>query len=92
MMRSREVLLQLLHDPRYDIGDAQVWFVDRGAPGDTTRIPGRDVVSAESLYFKVATPSGAKEIPYHRILRIVYCGEILWDRTWRRKNRTGDTG
>jgi hypothetical protein len=92
MMRSREVLLQLLHDPRYNIGDAQVWFIDRGAPGDTSRISGGEIVSAESFYFQVATPAGVKEIPYHRILRIAYCGETLWDRTSRRKNKTGDRG
>jgi len=74
MMRSREVLLQLLHDTRYSITDAEVWYVDRGAPGNTSRAAGRDIVSVDAFAFQVATETGTKDIPYHRILRILHRG------------------
>lgn len=86
-MRSREVLLQLLHDPRYSLADADVWYIDRGAPGDMSRVAGRDIVSVEAFSFRVATETGAKDIPYHRILRILHRGETLWERGMKRDRR-----
>jgi len=87
MMRSREVLLQLLHDTRYSITDAEVWYVDRGAPGNTSRAAGRDIVSVDAFAFQVATETGTKDIPYHRILRILHRGEVLWERGMKRDKR-----
>lgn len=87
MMRSREIILQLLHDPRFSIKDAQVWFIDRGAPGDTSLVSGEDIVSAESFFFKIATETGEKEIPYHRITRIIYQGRVLWELGMRRHEK-----
>lgn len=83
-MRSREVLLQLFHDPRYSLEDAEVWYIDRGAPGDTSRAAGRDIVAVEAFSFQVATETGAKDIPYHRILRVLHRGETFWERGMKR--------
>lgn len=89
MMRSREVLLQLLHDPRYSITDAVVWYIDRGVPGDTSQVDGKDILSAGSFALDVATTAGTKNIPYHRIVRIVHQGEVLWDTRCRRRDQSG---
>jgi uncharacterized protein (UPF0248 family) len=87
MMRSREILLQLLHDSRYSLSDAEVWYIDRGAPGNTSRVSGRGIVSVEAFSFGVATENGTKDIPYHRILRILHRGETLWERGMKRDRR-----
>jgi len=84
MMRSREVLIQLLHDPRYSITDAEVWYVDRGAPGNTSRAAGKDIGSMDVFAFRVISETGAKDIPYHRIIRILHRGEVLWERGMKR--------
>ncbi len=92
MMRSREIILQMLHDPRYCITDVVVWYIDRGAPGDTSKVIGKDILSAGSLALDVATPAGTKNIPYHRIVRIVHQGEVLWDTSCRRGDPPGHSG
>lgn len=89
MMRSREVILQLMHDPRYRVGDALITYVDRGAPGDTGIIPGKALITAGSLYFEFETPTGIRQIPYHRIVRITCLGRVIWDRSFRRDRGTG---
>jgi uncharacterized protein (UPF0248 family) len=85
MMRSREVLLQLLHDPRYSLPDAEVWYIDRGAPGNMSRAEGRNIVSVEPFAFRVTTETGTKDIPYHRVIRVSHRGETLWERGMKRK-------
>ncbi|MEM2123914.1 MAG: DUF504 domain-containing protein [Methanolinea sp.] len=84
-MRSRETLHRLLHDPRYSLADAEVWYVDRGAPGDVSRAAGSEIVSVGPFAFRVATVTGTKDIPHHRIVRILHRGEVLWERGARRE-------
>lgn len=85
MMRSREVLLQLLHDPRYSLADAEVWYIDRGAPGNMSRAAGSDIVSLEPFAFRLASETGTKDIPYHRVIRILHKGEVAWERGMKRE-------
>jgi len=87
MMRSRELLHQLLHDPRYSIAAAEVWYIDRGAPGNVSRVAGGDIVSLEPFAFRAETGTGMKEIPYHRIVRILHGGEVLWEQGMKREKR-----
>lgn len=87
MMRSREVLLRLLHDPRYSLAGAEVWYTDRGAPGNMSRAAGRDIVSLGPFAFQVSTGTGTKDIPYHRIIRVIHGGEVLWEHGMKREGK-----
>ena len=80
MLTSHKILLKYRHDPRCSFGDIGIWYVDRGAPGDCSWAYGPDIGALESQYFEVASFSGIKYIPYHRIRRITSKGSIIWER------------
>jgi uncharacterized protein (UPF0248 family) len=78
MLTSHALLLQLLHDARYQFSETTICYRDRGAPDDCTCIAGVQVASLQPYYLEVACPGGMKAIPYHRIRRISYRGQVLW--------------
>jgi hypothetical protein len=80
MRTSHELLLKLKYDPRYIFGEVEVFFVDRGAPGDMSHIGGQEIRALDSYYFEIETEQGVKYIPYHRLRRIRYSGETVWER------------
>jgi uncharacterized protein (UPF0248 family) len=80
MLTSHGILLKYWHDVRYVFSKIQVWYVDRGAPGDISFVEGRDIQMLDAYYFVILPESGAKSIPYHRIRKIMYNGEALWER------------
>jgi hypothetical protein len=80
MLKSHEILLKYRHDARYEFRDLEVCYVDRGALVDISCVNGNDIRALEAYYFEVATEHGAKYIPYHRIRKILYAGEAVWER------------
>ncbi|WP_342676430.1 DUF504 domain-containing protein [Methanofollis sp. UBA420] len=80
MRTSHQILLRLLHDPAYDFAAVAVVFIDRGAPGDRSQIDGREIAAIEGAHMVVETDRGQKYIPIHRVLRILYQGEAVWER------------
>ena len=80
MLTSHSILLRYLHDPRFAFADITVWYVDRGAPGDRSSAEGVEIAGLSDQYLEIRTPSGLKCIPYHRLRRIAYRGEIIWER------------
>ncbi|MCX6696625.1 MAG: hypothetical protein NTV84_03545 [Methanoregula sp.] len=48
MLSSHKLLQQYWHDDRYDIGNVQVWYIDRGAPNDRSSVRGPDIILAPS--------------------------------------------
>jgi uncharacterized protein len=79
MRTSHMILLKCWHDARYEFLKIQVWYVDRGAPGDISFVEGREIQMLDAYYFIILSESGAKSVPYHRIRKIVYNGETLWE-------------
>ena len=71
-------LRNLLNEIKWtkDLGKAKLWYVHRGAPNDTKIISGKDIVRIEKSSLDTTTAT----IPYHRIFKILYDGEIIFER------------
>jgi hypothetical protein len=80
MLTSHGLLLKFWHDSRYVFPGVEVEFVDRGAPGDRSTVSGRDIRVLDAYYFEIVSEQGVKCIPYHRIRRLTYNGNIVWER------------
>jgi len=80
MLTSHELLLKFWHDSRYVFSEVQVEYVDRGAPGDRSLVRGKDIVNLDIYYFEVASEHGLKYIPYHRLRKLVYFSNTIWER------------
>jgi uncharacterized protein (UPF0248 family) len=72
----RDMLNELKWREDVDLAHAEIWYVHRGAPNDTKVISGKDIVSLEKSFMQTTTAM----IPYHRIFRIVYKGDIVFTR------------
>jgi uncharacterized protein (UPF0248 family) len=79
MLTSHGLLLKYWHDDRFAFSEIIVCYVDRGALGDRSCAHGRDIRALESYYFQVGTGVDPKYIPYHRIRKITYGGETVWE-------------
>ena len=71
-------LRDLLNEIKWtkDLEKTKLWYVHRGAPSDTKVISGKDIVRIEKSSFETTTAT----IPYHRIFKVVYDDEILFER------------
>jgi uncharacterized protein (UPF0248 family) len=78
MLTSHKLLQQYWHDDRFDPGKVQLWYRDRGAPHDHSRVIGPDII-LEPYYMSIRTTDGEKPIPYHRILLITYDGKVTFE-------------
>ncbi len=76
MVYPREVLNRLKWSEGESLESATIWYIHRGAPGDFRRIEGASIESLDRFYFET---EGSK-IPYHRVLRIDYKGETLFEK------------
>jgi uncharacterized protein (UPF0248 family) len=80
---SHKLLLRLFHDPAYSFAEVEVRYTNRGAPGDESGVSGGDIANLDRDYIEIATPfapGGTTAIPYHRIQKILYEGQVVWDR------------
>jgi len=59
-----------------DLAKAEIWYVHRGAPHDTKIISGTDIVAIRKSFMDTTTAT----IPYHRIFKIVYNSEVIFER------------
>ncbi|NTU99724.1 MAG: DUF504 domain-containing protein [Methanoregulaceae archaeon] len=78
MRKSREILLRFYHDPAFRFERVEVWYADRGAPGDESCIGGSRIRAVDSRYMEIESPRGLTPIPYHRIKKILYEGIVVW--------------
>jgi uncharacterized protein (UPF0248 family) len=83
MRRSHQLLLRCYHDPRYEFDRVSVEYVNRGAPGDRSTVQGGRILNLDAQYMEVDAGTHIACIPYHRILRILYDGDIVWERGGR---------
>jgi uncharacterized protein (UPF0248 family) len=72
----RKILNELKWRVDRDLSMAEIWFVHRGAPDDTTIIMGSEIRELGSSFFQ----TDEAMIPYHRIFKIVYEKEVLFER------------
>lgn len=80
MRRSHAHLLRLYYDPHYDFGKVSIDYINRGAKNDRSTIFGDRVRSLEAGGMEIESAMGMIYIPYHRILRILYEGQTIWER------------
>jgi hypothetical protein len=59
-----------------DLEKAEIWYIHRGAPNNTKILYGKDIVKIGKSFVDTETAS----IPYHRIFKIVYEDEIIFER------------
>lgn len=71
----REVLNALKWRPGEGLAEAEITYVHRGAPGDEMTISGSEILELERSFFVTAE----SKVPYHRIKRITYRGEVVFD-------------
>ena len=76
MSNPRDVLNELKWRENLDLEKAEIWYIHRGAPNDTKIISGKDIVKLEKSFMQTTTAM----IPYHRIFKIVYKGDIIFKR------------
>lgn len=77
-MSARDVLNKLKWHPDYDLSEAEITILHRGAPRDRKVIEGEEILDIGSGFMKVKSGERPVEIPYHRILKIGVSGEIVW--------------
>ena len=77
-MGPRDALNKLRWHPEFDLREAEVTIVHRGAPADVKVIGGGDIQELGPAFMRVITPEGEVEIPYNRILQIEVRKQVLW--------------
>jgi uncharacterized protein (UPF0248 family) len=77
MVTARDVLNRLKWKEGENIGEASIFYVHRGAPGDSKEVSGADVVKLERFCFELATGTC---IPYHRVYKITHRGKTVFER------------
>ncbi len=81
MRTSHALLLRLFHDPQYEFSKVCVEYVDRGAPGNRSKVLGDKIIRLEKGVMEIESEMKTKFIPIHRIRRISYDGTALWEKT-----------
>jgi len=76
MTNPRDILNELKWKKNCDIKSTEIWYVHRGALNDTKIISGREIISLEKSFMQTQTAM----IPYHRIFKIVYKDDIIFER------------
>jgi len=75
-MNIREILNMLKWKEGFDFDKVEIWYIDRGAPGDVGVIRGEDVERIGRSFIHTKR----KSIPFHRVLRILHDGKEIFSR------------
>ncbi|MEW5759133.1 MAG: RNA repair domain-containing protein [Candidatus Thermoplasmatota archaeon] len=59
-----------------DLKKAEIWYIHRGVPGNYKIVNGSEILKIEKGFFILENAS----IPYHRIIKIIYDGEVIFER------------
>ena len=76
MPNIRDILNELKWRQASDLKKTEIWYVHRGARNDTKIISGREIVALGKSFMQTTTTM----IPYHRIFKILYAGEVIFKR------------
>ena len=76
MTSPRDILNELKWKETCNLTKAEIWYIHRGAPNDTKITSGNDIVTLEKSFMQTTTAM----IPYHRIFKIVYEGDVIFSR------------
>ena len=91
MQTVRSVLNGLRWRDDRDFALVEVEYLHRGVPGNTWSVRGPDIVELEPWMMVIRREDmrggpapGRAAIPYHRILRVIYDGTVVFDRSKKR--------
>jgi len=70
----RDILNKIKWDR--DLEKAEIWYIHRGATNHTKVISGNEILNIGRSFFDTSSFS----IPFHRILKIIYDGDVLFNR------------
>ena len=76
MTNPRDILNKLKWKKDNELGLAEIMYIHRGAPNDTKIISGKEIVNLDKTFIQTSTSM----IPYHRIFKIIYNGDIIFER------------
>jgi len=76
MPNLREILNELKWRQDSDLKKVEIWYVHRGGKNDTKIISGKEIVALGKSFMQTTTAM----IPYHRIFKIIYAGEVIFKR------------
>ena len=85
MITPRDVLNRLKWTEGERVEDAEVFYVHRGAPDNSRSVMGRDILQLDRFCFELGNGSC---IPYHRVYKITYHGQIIFMRYKGNTSRT----
>ncbi|UCE38037.1 MAG: DUF504 domain-containing protein [Thermoplasmata archaeon] len=80
MPLPREILNELKWREDRNLSSTEIWYVHRGAANDTKIVSGGEILDLEHSFMILEDAS----IPYHRIFKIVYEGEVIFEREKRK--------
>jgi uncharacterized protein (UPF0248 family) len=68
----------ILNDIKWtkDIEKVEIWILHRGAQNNMKKISGKEIKTIKKSFIETTTTT----IPYHRILKIIYDEEIIFNR------------
>lgn len=79
-MGPRKKLNKLKWHPDFEIKNAEITIVHRGAPRDRKTLSGANVLDIGSGFLMIESEDKEVRIPYHRIVEIKILGETIWKR------------
>jgi uncharacterized protein (UPF0248 family) len=65
-----------------DLEKVKIWYIHRGALNNTKIISGLEITSIGRSFLETTTAT----IPYHRIIKILYSDETVFDR-WELRSK-----
>jgi hypothetical protein len=71
----RDIFNELKWKDDLEINECSIEYIHRGAPGNTKKVSGEDIKNIGHSFFTIIPDT---MIPYHRILKIKYKGEIIY--------------
>ena len=76
MTNPRDILNELKWKQDYDLNQAEIWYIHRGAPNDTKIMSGKDIIKLNKSFIQTSNAM----IPYHRIFKILYEKKVIFER------------
>ncbi|MBU4220376.1 MAG: DUF504 domain-containing protein [Euryarchaeota archaeon] len=68
---------------RFDLSKCRIHYIHRGAPGNINIVDGSMIKNIDKSFLVLQGILEDAYIPYHRITRIEYNDQIIFDRTLR---------
>ena len=82
-MTPREILNELKWREDKDVSKAEIWYTSGGTEDGFVIITGDELTELGKSFFSTAQAT----IPFYKIFRIIYDGEVIFDREELEKKR-----